>query len=106
LRTLQLLANACANMGLHEKAEEKCRRIIETDSASVNAYFLLATIAEARGDIEQAKDLLKKVIYLDHQFVAAYLELSGLYDRESDRRRASKMRVLRWNFSKLNRQIL
>ncbi len=92
LRTLQLLANACANMGLHEKAEEKCRRIIETDSASVNAYFLLATIAEARGDIEQAKDLLKKVIYLDHQFVAAYLELSGLYDRESDRRRASKMR--------------
>lgn len=92
LGTQQLLANAYANIGLHEKAEEKCRRIIEIDSNSAKSYFLLATIAEAGGDNEQAKDLLKKVIYLDPTFVAAYLELSGLYDRESDTRRASKMR--------------
>lgn len=92
LGTQQLLANAYANIGLHEKAEEKCRRIIEIDSTSANPYFLLATIAEARGDSEQAKELLKKVIYLDPTFVAAYLELSGLYDRENDGQRATKMR--------------
>jgi chemotaxis protein methyltransferase CheR len=92
LRTLQLLANAYANIGLLEKAQEKCWSIIELDSASINSYFLLATIAEAVGNNEQAKDLLKKVIYLDSTFVAAYLELGGLYERENDRQRASKMR--------------
>lgn len=92
VRTLQLLANAYANIGLLDKAQEKCWSIIELDSASINSYFLLATIAEAVGNNEQAKDLFKKVIYLDSTFIAAYLELSGLYDRENDRIRASKMR--------------
>lgn len=92
VETQLLLANAYANTGSHDKAEEKCRHIIEVDSIFAKPYFLLATIAEARGDNEQAKELFKKVIYLDHTFVAAYLELSGLYDRDNDGQRASKMR--------------
>ncbi len=89
---LHLLAQAYANVGKHAQAAGLCTTMMELQNLSAEPYFLLAQIAEARGDYETAKKLLKKVIYLDLTFVAAYLELSGLYERENDRKRAATMR--------------
>ncbi|MCX5894094.1 MAG: tetratricopeptide repeat protein [Deltaproteobacteria bacterium] len=89
---LHLLAQAYANKGQHDQAADLCREMLKTKTQAAIPYFLLAHIAEAQGDHEEAKKLLKKVLYLDPGFVGAYLELSGLYAREHDRKRAESMR--------------
>jgi len=86
------VAMTCANSGDYEKAESSCRIAIRINALSAEPYFLLAHIAEAKGDVEEAKNFLKKVIYLDPSCVAAYLEISGLYQKENDLPRAKKMR--------------
>ena len=85
-------ARIYANAGDYEKAENACRMAIRGNAPSAEPYFLLAHIAEARGDDEEAKSCLKKVIYLDPACIAAYLEISGLYEKENDLPRAKKMR--------------
>lgn len=89
---LHLLAQAYANRGQHDRAESLCQQMLKTKTQPAKPYFLLAHIAEAQGNHEEAKKLFKKVIYLDPGSVAAYLELSGLYAREHDRKRADSMR--------------
>ncbi|MFA4917497.1 MAG: CheR family methyltransferase [Syntrophales bacterium] len=85
-------ARTYANSGDYEKAESACRMAIHINALSAEPYFLLAHIAEAKGDDEEAKNCFKKVIYLDPGCVAAYLEISGLYLKENDLPRAKKMR--------------
>lgn len=89
---LHLLAQAYANVGEHDKAAGLCKKMMELQTHAANPYFLLAHIMEAQGDYEEAKKLLKKAIYLDPTYMAAYIELSGLYARENDRKRAGTMR--------------
>lgn len=89
---LHLLAQAYANRGQHDRAASLCQQMLKSKAQTAIPYFLLAHIAEAQGDHEEAKKLLKKVLYLDPVFVAAYLELSSLYAREHDRKRAESMR--------------
>jgi chemotaxis protein methyltransferase CheR len=89
---LYLLAQAYANRGQHDQAASLCLQMLKTETQAAIPYFLLAHIAEAQGEPEEAKKLFKKVLYLDPGFVAAYLELSGLYAREHDRKRAESMR--------------
>jgi chemotaxis protein methyltransferase CheR len=86
-------ARIYANSGDYEKAETACRLAIKGDPLSAEPYFLLAHIAEAKGDDEEANKCLKKVIYLDPACIAAYLEISGLYEKENDLPRAKKMRI-------------
>lgn len=89
---LHLLARLYANRGQHDQAASLCQQMLQTQRQAAIPYFMLAHIAEAQGDHEEAKKLFKKVLYLDPGFVAAYLELSGLYARERDRKRAESMR--------------
>jgi len=90
---LCLMANAYANSGEYGKAEVACREAIKTKADSAEPYFLLAQIAEARGNDEEAKDLFRKAIYLNPAFVAAYCELGGLYEKENDSLHALKSRT-------------
>jgi chemotaxis protein methyltransferase CheR len=89
---LQLLAQAHANMGKHDQAAALCRQMLKIRTQATSPYFLLAHLAEAQGDRQEAKKLFKKVIYLDPGCVAAYFELTGLYAREHDQKRAETMR--------------
>jgi chemotaxis protein methyltransferase CheR len=81
-----------ANEGQREKAAKTCSEMIARNPLDADPHYLLALLAQERGDSAAAKALLKKVIYLDHAFIAAYLDLGDLYAREGDGARAVKMR--------------
>lgn len=82
-----------ANRGQRDLAEKSCSGIIEKNPLFAEPHYLLALLAQERGDFADAKDLLKKAIYLDPSFIAAYLDLGDLYARAGDGARADKMRV-------------
>lgn len=82
-----------ANQGQRDRAAKSCSEMIAKNPLVAEPHYLLALLAQERGDFAEAKDLLKKAIYLDHSFIAAYLDLGDLYAREGDNIRAGKMRA-------------
>lgn len=82
-----------ANRGQRDMAARSCKELIAKNPLEAEPHYLLALLAQERGDIAAARELLKKVIYLDHSFIAAYLDLGDLYAREGDSMRAGKMRA-------------
>ncbi|MBI2317263.1 MAG: response regulator, partial [Betaproteobacteria bacterium] len=81
-----------ADRGMREAAGEDCRRAEAMAPFDPRPYYLLAQLAQERGETSEAKTLLKKVIYLDPSFVAAYLELGALHEQDGDGDRARRMR--------------
>ncbi len=67
---------------------------------STSPYYLLAHIAEEKGDTSSAKKLFKKIIYLAPTSINAYLELGDIYQREGDKSRAKKMITTAWGLLK------
>lgn len=82
-----------ANQGHRGRAAKSCGEMVAKHPLVAEPHYLLALLAQERGDFAEAKELLKKVIYLDHSFIAAYLDLGDLYAREGDDARARKMRA-------------
>jgi chemotaxis protein methyltransferase CheR len=82
-----------ANQGQRDQAAKSCEELIAKNPLVAEPHYLLALLAQERGDFAKANELLKKVIYLDHSFVAAYLDLGDLYERGGDSMRAGKMRA-------------
>ncbi|MDP1909056.1 MAG: hypothetical protein Q8K85_12210 [Hyphomicrobium sp.] len=80
-----------ADRGMSDAAEQDCRKAIALAAFDPRPYYLLAQLAQERGDAMQAKSLLKKVIYLDSSFIAAYLELGGLHAQAGENERARRM---------------
>ncbi|TSA00545.1 MAG: protein-glutamate O-methyltransferase CheR [Rhodocyclaceae bacterium] len=80
-----------ADSGMPDEASRSCREVIAINSLDPRPYFLLAQLAQERGDVPEAKILLNKVIYLDQTFVAAYLELGNLLAQSGDDTRARHM---------------
>jgi len=80
-----------ANGGRSEQAEQDCHQAIALSDLDPRPYFLLARLAQARGDAGAAKTLLKKVIYLDASFVAACLELGALHSQDGEHERARRL---------------
>lgn len=85
-------ARKFADRGEYEPAEQMCRQALTADPLLATPYFLLAQLAQLKGDTEQAKECLNKAIYLDQRCVAAYLELAALHERASDMPRALALR--------------
>ena len=85
-------ARAYADCGGYDKAEQMCHKVLAINPLAAAPYFLLAQLAQLRGDFEQAKEYLNKAIYLDSRFVAAYLELAALCERADDMPRAQTLR--------------
>ena len=92
-----LIAQAWANLGKFEKAAFYCEQATKIDEESIFPYYLLAHIAEEKGDTVAAKQILKKIIYLAPTSIHAYLELGDIYQREKDLCRAKKMRTTAWD---------
>lgn len=89
-----------ANQGQWDRAAKSCGKMIEKNPLVAEPHYLLALLAQERGDSAAAEDLLKKVIYLDSSFIAAYLDLGDLYARRGDDMRAGKMRTAARDFLK------
>lgn len=82
-----------ANQGQRDRAAKFCGAMVAKNPLVAEPHYLLALLAQDRGDFVEAKGLLKKVIYLDPLFIAAYLDLGDLYAREGDDARARTMRM-------------
>jgi len=80
-----------ADRGMPDAAEQDCRKVIVLAAFDPRPYYLLAQLAQERGDAMQAKTLLTKVIYLDPSFIAAYLELGDLHAQAGEHDRARRM---------------
>lgn len=88
---LMQAARRHADRGMPDESKESCRRAIAIAAFDPRPYFLLAQLAQERGDPIEAKALLNKVIYLDPTFIAAYLELGALHAQTGDNGRARRM---------------
>lgn len=85
-----LIARVYANLGQLTQAAHYSQLALAVDSLSIPPHYLLATIAEEKGDIDVAKLFLKKIIYLEPTAVCAYLELGLLYAKEANIKTAKK----------------
>lgn len=90
-----------ANQGQRDRAAKSCGEMVAKNPLLAEPYYLLALLAQDRGDFAEARALLKKVIYLDPSFIAAYLDLGDLHAREGDAARARKMRETARDFLKM-----
>ncbi len=81
-----------ADLGKYEQAEQACRQVLTVVPLAAQAHFLLAQLAQLKGDFMQAGELLEKTIYLDSRYVAAYLELAALCERNKKLPRAQTLR--------------
>lgn len=90
----ELLATArqFADRGDYDRAERTCRQALAATPLSAAPHFLLAQLAQLRGDFAQAEELLDKTLYLDPRCVAAYLELAALCERADRLPRARTLR--------------
>jgi chemotaxis protein methyltransferase CheR len=85
-------AREFADRGEYARAEQLCRQALAIAPLAVEPHFLLAQIAQLRGDFTLATQLLEKTLYLDPRHVAAYLELAALCERAENLRRAQTLR--------------
>lgn len=81
-----------ADRGEYEQAEQICRQMLAVTPLAAQPHFLLAQLAQLRGDFEQAELLLNKTLYLDAHCVAAYLEKAALCERADKLSRAQALR--------------
>lgn len=90
----ELLATArgVADRGEYIQAEQICHQALAVTPLAAGPYFLLAQLAQLRGDFKRAGELLDKTLYLDPHCVAAYLELAALCERSENLPRAQTMR--------------
>lgn len=80
-----------ADAGHPAAAEQACQQAIGLDAFDPQPYFLLAQLAQERGDTSQVKALLTNVIYLEPDFIAAYLELGAWHTQAGEPGRARRM---------------
>lgn len=85
-------ARALADGGDYDQAVQVCRRVLTVAPLAPGPHFLLAQLAQLRGDFEQAAELLNKTLYLDPRSVAATLELAALCERIENLPRAQTLR--------------
>ncbi len=85
-------AHAFADRGEYDSAEQACRQALTIAPLAAEPYFLLAQMAQLRGDFERAGELLDKTLYLDPRNVAATLERAALYERADNLPRALTLR--------------
>jgi chemotaxis protein methyltransferase CheR len=85
-------ARESADRGGYGFAEQACRRALAVAPLAPAPHFLLAQLAQLRGDFAQAGELLDKTLYLDPSNVAAHLELAALCERAENLARAQTLR--------------
>lgn len=86
------VARTFADRGEYDQASQACRSALSITPLAPEPHFLLAQLAQIKGDFEQARELLDKTLYLDPRSVAATLELAALCQRSENLTRAQTLR--------------
>ncbi len=73
-----LMARIFANQGRLPEALDLCEKAVGADRCNADHRYLLATVLQELGRLEQAVAELKKTLYLDQDFVLAHLLLGNL----------------------------
>ena len=94
--SLALAVRAASNLGRPGRGDDLCREAARRRPLDPEPYYLLAQLAEERGDFDGAREMLGKVLYLDPAHVAAQVEMGWLLEREGEhaRARAARERAL------------
>jgi chemotaxis protein methyltransferase CheR len=75
---MALLAKAYANMGKLDEARKWCEQAVQTEKLHPDYHYLLATIYQEQGLVEEPIKSLRHAIYLDPDLVMAYYLLGHL----------------------------
>ncbi len=86
-----LAANIYANIGQHLKAEQLCTELQLSHPFEVEPFYILAQIANDRGDTNQAMTLYKKILYLNPNYFAASIELAAIYINRGENVKSQKL---------------
>lgn len=89
-RLMAMMARAFANLGELNEALIWCQKAISINKLNPDFYYLLATILQEQGNIEEAITALNRAIYVDYDFVLAHFAMGNLKrllgnDKESDK---------------------
>ncbi|MGM9490370.1 CheR family methyltransferase [Ideonella sp. YS5] len=85
-------AQALANRGDYEAADHACHEALNADFLQPGPHFLLAQLAQLRGDYREAEAQLNQTLYLAPDHIAAHLELAALLERAGQTERARARR--------------
>lgn len=86
---MALLGKNFANLGKLDEARKWSERAIYSEKLNPAYYYLLATICQEQGHIQESIKFHKQALYLDPEFILAHFALGNLFMQE-DRRRESK----------------
>jgi chemotaxis protein methyltransferase CheR len=77
-RVQLLLSRAYANLGDFDLAHHWCSAAIQSNPLDPHARYLLSTILQEQGRIEEAVAALRHTLYLDQHFILAHYSLASL----------------------------
>src|SRR5258706_10859034 len=85
-----LVARACANSGKLAEARQWAEKAISEDKLNAASHYLLATVLQEQGDIEEAVAILKRALYLEPDFVLVHFALGNHAWRQGNLKEAGK----------------
>jgi len=94
IMTLLTTARSFADRGEYDQAERICHQALSIDPLTAPPYFLLAQVAQLRGDFPHATKMLEKTLYLEPYNAGAILELAALHERANDQTKAHNLRCI------------
>lgn len=87
---MRLMVRMLANRGDLTQARLWCEKAVASDKLNPEIHYLLATILQEQGQMEEAVLALKKTLYLDQDFVLAHFALGNLFRQQAKRKAAEK----------------
>jgi len=83
---MALMAKSLANLGKLAEAGEWATKAVEAERLKPDHHYLLATICQEEGRLEESIKLLKQALYLDPEFVMAYVNMANLMKNKGEKK--------------------
>ncbi len=83
-RAMRVLAQACANLGRLEEAQNWCEKALSEDKLDPRLHYLLASVLLERNRVGEAETSLQRAVFADDRFVLAHFALGNLKRRFRD----------------------
>lgn len=80
-KAFSLLVRAYANQGLLAQARLWCEKAIAAHKLNSYYYYLLGTILQEQGELDEAAKVFKRVLYLEPDYTLAMTALANLFQR-------------------------